>query len=64
MGDLLALAAGLGDPPGVLGGILIIAGIALLFAIGGFAFHLVVHKGYLRNRGTAAKGDEHRPGRL
>jgi hypothetical protein len=64
MGALLALAAGLGDPPGILGGILIIAGIALLVALGGFVFHLVVHKGYLRNRGTAARGEEHRPGRL
>ena len=45
-------------------GVIIIVAIVLVAALGGLAFHLVVHKGYLRNRGTNPPGETHRPGRL
>jgi hypothetical protein len=58
------LADGLGSSPGSLGGILIIVGIIAVLAAGGFLLHLVLHKGYLRNRGAAGQEEEHPPGRV
>ena len=61
---LLTLAEGRGSSPGGLAGILIIVGIILFVAAAGFLAHLVLHKGFLRNRGTAGAEEEHRPGRV
>ena len=61
---LLTLAEGRGSSPGTLGGILIIAGIILALAALGFLGHLVLHKGFLRNRGSAGQQEEHPPGRV
>jgi hypothetical protein len=58
------LADGLGSSPGTLGGILIIVGIVAALAAAGFLLHLVLHKGYLRNRGSAGQEEEHPPGRV
>ena len=56
--------AGRGDNPSDIGGIAIIAGIVLAVAILGFVLHLVIHKGFLRNRGANEPGDKHEPGRV
>ena len=61
---LLVLADGRGDNPTLGGGLAVVIGIAVLFLIGGLLFHLIAHKGFLRNRGSASQPDEHRPGRV
>ncbi len=62
--NALVIAAGRGDNPSDVGGILIIVGIILAVAIAGFMAHLVIHKGFLRKRGTAPPEKEHPPGRV
>jgi hypothetical protein len=64
MDTAIPLAEGLGSSPGTLGGILIIVGVVAALAAAGFLLHLVLHKGYLRNRGAAAREEEHPPGRV
>jgi hypothetical protein len=64
METTILLADGLGSSPGTLGGILIIVGVIAVLAAAGFLLHLVLHKGYLRNRGDAGQDEEHPPGRV
>jgi hypothetical protein len=64
METAMLLAEGRGSSPGTLGGILIIVGIIAVLAAAGFLLHLVLHKGFLRNRGAAGQEEEHRPGRV
>ena len=64
MGIATLVADGLGSSPGTLGGILIIVGIVAALAAAGFLLHLVLHKGYLRNRGSAGQEEQHPPGRV
>jgi hypothetical protein len=64
LGALLTPADGLGSSPGTLGGILIIVGIVVALAAAGFLLHLLLHKGFLRSRGTPGREEEHPPGRV
>jgi hypothetical protein len=61
--DIALMAAGRGDDPSTLGGVLIVAGIVVAAAVLGFAGHFLIHR-FGRTRPDVARRRPQRPGRV